>query len=310
MASLLRLRPAIARTLRPYSTRSLQHVSPYINRYPSNSFSTAQTEAQSTVSVGIPSDATTAGTILQYLNVECKDTLDNAHIQALAKSIESPSDYPKLLHAITTFKRTRGYVMDSDTAAVVIDSVLKANEDSSVEGPLWVLENFKPRTGLYFSATVYKLDDALEQLLQVCREKDEIDTERVWKALQNLSTRLMERKALRGARGLKKRAKKEYLRCLQNKGGPTNETVRRVAEIGVSVKGVEETKSTFIDAFQAANVSIHPRTLGWLEDQANVGEEDNEGDGNDGEKESEEDSPASEADTEDQQEGKDEEKKE
>jgi len=281
MASLVRLRLALGRTLRPNMTTSLQPYTLVTTTLSVRPFSTPpatenvhtnelqdeeiqEKVTQSLCSVNIPADATTAGKVLHYLTTQCKDELTNAHIQALVKTCESPTDYPKLLHAITTFQQTRGYIMDTETADSIIHVVLKASPDSP-QGALWVLENFKKRTGLYYSATAYAVNRALDSLL--VNVESVKDPERVWKALQKVSTKLIQRKTIRGARGLSKRAKRTYLKHLQNKGGPTQHTVRRVVEISTKLKGVDETTTAFIEPFQAAHVSIHPMTLEWLEAQ-------------------------------------------
>lgn len=53
-----------------------------------------------------------------------------------------------------------------------------------------------------------------------------------------------------GGRGLKKRAKREYLRCLQMMGGPNQRTVCRVIKIGVMIKSAEETQKTLLQPYQ------------------------------------------------------------
>jgi hypothetical protein len=129
-----------------------------------------------------------------------------------------------------------------------------------------VLENFKERSGLYFSASVFAVNRALGALLKRLNgDIDDTEKERVWKALIRVTEGLIRRKTVRGGRGLKKRAKREYLRCLQTTGGPNQHTVRLVAEIGVMIKSKEETRQTLLQKYQAASVSIHPLTIQWLE---------------------------------------------
>lgn len=309
MASLVRLRLAVGRSLRPRITTRHGSYSSAAPLSSIRSFSTPAAATKETITVDIPSDATSAGKVLDFLNTQCKDELTNAHIQALVKACDSPEDYPKILHAITTFKRTRNYVMDTETADTLIATVVDKSP-SSAEGALWVLENFKERTGLYYSATVYALNRALDSLWnQVERGGSSVeDTERVWKALEKVSSKLIQRQTLRGARGMSKRAKREYLKCLQNKGGPTEHTVRRIAQIGATVKTPEETSATFIAPFQAANVWIHPKTLEWLEEQQvveQVEEESEEGSEGDADQSSSEEPEADSA-----EEGSEEEKKE
>ena len=277
MASLCRLRPVLTRTLRPTLGASLHNHVPGAVIHSFSSASNAQNpqkqqQQQQLVSTILHMDipTTTAGKVLDYLNTQCKNDLTNAHIQALVNACESPTDFPKVLHAIATFKRTRGYVMDAPTADGTISRVLTCSP--TADGALWVLENFKERTGLYYSATTYALDRALDVLWKDLPKQhsdwNDITKERVWRALREVSFKLIQRKTLRGARGLKKRAKKQYLKCLQTKGGPTQHTVRRVVEISVWTKrNPEETRTTFIVPFQTANVSIHPKTLEWLEQQ-------------------------------------------
>jgi hypothetical protein len=273
------MRFALGRSLGPHVTSNLPsyHLRASLTSF--RSFSTPPTAATEKVpndnvvtTVSLPKDATTAGKVLDFLNTQCKEELTNSHIQALIKSCHSPADFPKILHAITTFKRTRNYVMDTPTADVLINTVL---ETSPYEGSLWTLENFKERTGLYYSATAYALNRVLDSLWQQVQSGNlpQEDGERIWKALQQVSYRLLQRQRCRDGRGLGKRAKKEYLKCLQTKGGPTEHTVRRVAQIGVALKNKEETMTTFIVPFQTANVWIHRKTLEWLEEEEVVEEE-------------------------------------
>ena len=263
MASFLpRLRLALARTRLPPAPTvcaRFQHVS-------LESFRSLSTQhPQAATSFHLPETATTAGKVFQYINTECKGDLTDAHIQALVESVKESQDFPCLLHALTSYKRTRKYVMTTDTADKAIRKVLQSSP-SSLEGPLWVLENFKERTGFYFAASVSAINKALDALHQSLNgDVDDVQKEKVWKALVRVTEGLIRRREVQGGRGLKKRAKREYLRCLQTKGGPNQYTVRRVAEIGVMVKSAEETQQTLVQAYQAANVSIHPLTIEWIE---------------------------------------------
>jgi hypothetical protein len=239
--------------------------------------------------------------VLNYINTELlcqkkKENNDNnvditdAHIQAYVEYVKEPQDFPGLLHAITSYKRTRNYVMTTTTADRVITNVLESssssfppNNNNSIEGPLWVLENFKERTGFYFSASTSAVNKALDALYETIQNSNDhalnnndIDKERVWKALIRVTEGLIRRKTVLGGRGLKKRAKREYLRCLQTTGGPNQRTVRRVVEIGVMIKSVEETQKTLLQPYQTASVSIHPLTLERLLEEARPNEEKEE----------------------------------
>lgn len=261
-SSLPRLRLALAQTRLPPAPT----VCARLQRVSLESFRSLSTQQpQVATSFQLPETATTAGKVLHYINTECKGDITDTHIEALVESVKEPQDYPGLLHALTSYKRTRKYVMTTDTADKAIRKVLESSP-SSLEGPLWVLENFKERTGFYFSASVSAINKALDALHQsLDGGVEDVQKERVWKALVRVTEGLIRRKTVQGGRGLKKRAKREYLRCLQMKGGPNQHTVRRVAEIGVMVKSAEETQQTLVQPYQAANVSIHPLTIEWME---------------------------------------------
>jgi hypothetical protein len=224
-------------------------------------FLSTQQQPQVATLFQVPATVTTAGQVLNYINAECKDDITDAHIQAVVEYVKEPQDFAGLSHAVTSYKRTRNYVMTTDTADKAITKVLESSP-SSIEGPLWVLENFKERTGFYFSASVSAMNKALDAL-QKNLEGDIEDTEkeRVWKALIRVTEGLIRRKTVQGGGGLKKRAKREYLRCLQTTKGPNQHTVQRVTEIGVMTKSAEDTQRTLLQTYQAAHVFMNPLAI-------------------------------------------------
>ena len=200
--------------------------------------------------------------------------------------------------------------MDASTASLLIQQVLDVSPPDSSQGALFLLENYKERTGLYYSASIYDLNRALDVLWQyVCDNTDlpDDETKRIWKALQRVSQKLIQRK--HGIQGMKKRAKRNYLKNVQSRGGPTQHTVRRVAQIGVAVvqdNNVQDVVSELMEPFQAAQVSIHPQTLDWLEAQKKVNEESKEMENNEGEEDEGQDEPSQEQPDEPSQEQPDE----
>ena len=240
-----------------------------------NTLDTTST-AQAASTFQLPEDATTVGHILEYINTQCKDETTNAHIQALIIACSEPRDLNSLLHAITTFKRTRNYVMTTETANMAIAKALECH--TKLEGSLWVLENFKERTGLYYSASTGSLNTTLDKLYEALMDEEETSQEtkdRVWKALTRLTQGLLQRRC---PPRMKKRAKRAYYRSLQDKiGGPRQRTVRRVAQIGIMVKSPEETWETLVEPFQEANVLINEKTIAWMEKKRSGESEQDEG---------------------------------
>ena len=185
--------------------------------------------------------------------------LEEDDMRILIDAAKTSYDSRIVVTALIKYKRKNSFILTEEMTSFTITRILEINP---THGPYVVLNNFNEKTGFFFSCSTPLLDKVLDQVLIRIQDYKLYD---VWPALLS-ALHLLIYRADRPHREMKKRAAKRYLKQLKSYHGPTSETVRLMAEIGLQITTAEAVYTEIVEHSQRNRVVVLEETLKLVEE--------------------------------------------